>query len=131
VLAEGEGFEPPVRFPVQRFSRCTFLAVLTWIKALTVGRATSETGSEPLIRQLLCSALCSKFSSRDGPFPRVPLIFGLASAVLSMLPCQSERIRALSVVFPSYPLRPSGSETPDLRCSSSIADLSVISSPSF
>jgi ParB-like nuclease domain len=68
VWRRGGGFEPPVQLlTVQRFSKSVVLAALTRSKVLTVGSAASKSGSIPLIRQLLCSTLCS-----DLRFPTIP-----------------------------------------------------------
>ena len=43
------------------FRKWTVLAALTRFQTLTVGCVAAESDSVPLIRQLLCSALCSEF----------------------------------------------------------------------
>src|SRR5438445_5647961 len=58
-MAEGEGFEPPVRFPVQWFSRYTLSLRAQSHQQFTVGLAAPEMGEHGLIRHYLFSALFS------------------------------------------------------------------------
>jgi hypothetical protein len=55
---------PSMTCGVGRFHKSIVLAALTRSKALTVGPKVSKSESEPLIRQLLCSVLCSKTSEQ-------------------------------------------------------------------
>ena len=62
-VAEREGFEPSVQVfsPYNGLANESFSPPSLVVKQLTVGAEASRSGSEAIIRQLLCSALCSKF----------------------------------------------------------------------
>ena len=60
-LTLGASDHAPQNYESQLVFQWIVLAAITRFQELTVIAEACESGSEPLIRQLLCSALCSKF----------------------------------------------------------------------